>query len=84
MGNTEKEVRTSIPHKTLSHNRCSKCPPSALIHAFSTSLVRNSFMWYAGAYFFFCISHLLIYYEESEKMDSNMEIKRFQTHIHII
>jgi hypothetical protein len=29
MGNTEKEVRTSISHKTLSHKRCSKCPPSA-------------------------------------------------------
>ena len=24
MENTEKEVRTSIPHKTLSHKRCSK------------------------------------------------------------
>ena len=41
-----------------------------------------AFMWYAGTYFF-CISHLLIYYEESEKMDSNMEIKRFRTHVHI-
>ena len=51
--------------------------------AFWTSLVRKSFMWYAGTYFFFCIYHLLMYYEESEKMDSNMEIKRFRTHVHI-
>ena len=34
-------------------------------------------MWYAGTYFVFCISHLLMYYEESEKMYSYMEIKRF-------
>ena len=27
-------------------------------------------------YFFFCISHLLMYYEDSEKMDSNMEVFR--------
>jgi hypothetical protein len=40
-------------------------------------------MWYAGTYFFFCFSHLLMYYEESEKIDSNMEIKRFRAHVHI-
>ena len=45
------------------------------------------FMWYAGTYLVFFISHLLMYYEESEKMDFNMEIKRFRamfhTHVHI-
>ena len=35
--------------------------------AFWISLVRKSFMWYAGTYLFFC----------------NMEIKRFRTHVHI-
>ena len=46
-------------------------------------LVRKSFMWCASTYFFYCISHLLMYFEESETMDSNMEIKRFRTHVHI-
>ena len=44
MGNTEKEVRTSIPHKTLSHKRCSKCPPSALIDASTRCRVVNPFL----------------------------------------
>ena len=37
MGNTEKEVRTSIPHKTLT-----KCPPSALIHAWKQENVKQN------------------------------------------